>query len=187
VYSANRLGSETAPVIADALDNTSPRRLTLKGASNEITFVRRLFVRPGRKPTVKEQVMRNKVSILAAAALIAMSIVPFTNNASATPIVGALALKNAAPTNVETVRWRGRRYYGPGWGVGAGLLGGAIIGGILAAPYYGNGAYAYEPGPYIYHRGYGGNAVAYCMRRFKSYDPGSRTYLGFDGYRHPCP
>jgi BA14K-like protein len=136
--------------------------------------------------------MKNRMSILAAAALFAMSIVPFTNSASATPVVDALALKNATPTNVETVRWRGRGYYGrghygPGWGVGAGLLGGAIIGGMLAAPYYGYGPYAYEPGPYVYGRGYGGNAVAYCMRRFKSYDPGSGTYLGYDGYRHPCP
>ncbi len=136
--------------------------------------------------------MRNRVSILAAAALFAISIVPFTNNASATPVVDALALKNAAPTNIETVQWRGRGYYGrgyygPGWGVGAGLLGGAIIGGMLAAPNYGYGPYAYEPGPYVYGRSYGGNAVAYCMRRFKSYDPGSGTYLGYDGYRHPCP
>ena len=128
------------------------------------------------------------MSTLAAAALFAMSIVPFTNNASATPVVDALALKNAAPTNIETVRWRGRGYYGPGWGVGAGLLGGAIIGGMLAAPYYyGNGAYAYEPRRYVYGPGYGGNAVAYCMQRFRSYDRRSGTYLGYDGYRHSCP
>jgi hypothetical protein len=30
-------------------------------------------------------------------------------------------------------------------------------------------------------------AIAYCMQRFKSYDPRSGTYLGYDGYRHPCP
>jgi hypothetical protein len=29
--------------------------------------------------------------------------------------------------------------------------------------------------------------VAYCARRFKSYDPGSGTYLGYDGLRHSCP
>jgi hypothetical protein len=32
-----------------------------------------------------------------------------------------------------------------------------------------------------------GEAIAYCMQRFKSYDPGSGTYLGYDGLRHPCP
>jgi hypothetical protein len=31
------------------------------------------------------------------------------------------------------------------------------------------------------------NAVAYCSSRFRSYDPASGTYLGYDGYRHPCP
>ena len=31
------------------------------------------------------------------------------------------------------------------------------------------------------------DAVAYCARRFKSYDPGNGTYLGYDGLRHPCP
>ncbi|WP_347337801.1 BA14K family protein [Rhodopseudomonas faecalis] len=29
--------------------------------------------------------------------------------------------------------------------------------------------------------------VDYCKRRFKSYDPRSGTYLGYDGRRHPCP
>ena len=29
--------------------------------------------------------------------------------------------------------------------------------------------------------------IAYCARRFKSYDPQARTYLGYDGARHPCP
>ena len=29
--------------------------------------------------------------------------------------------------------------------------------------------------------------VASCARRFRSYDPESGTYLGYDGMRHPCP
>ena len=32
-----------------------------------------------------------------------------------------------------------------------------------------------------------GDAVAYCKQRFRSYDPASGTYLGYDGQRHPCP
>jgi hypothetical protein len=31
------------------------------------------------------------------------------------------------------------------------------------------------------------DAIAYCMQRYRSYDPGSQTFLGLDGYRHPCP
>jgi hypothetical protein len=30
-------------------------------------------------------------------------------------------------------------------------------------------------------------AVAYCMQRYRSYDPASRSFLGNDGRRHPCP
>jgi hypothetical protein len=30
-------------------------------------------------------------------------------------------------------------------------------------------------------------AVAYCIQRYRSYDPASRTFLGNDGRRHPCP
>jgi len=33
----------------------------------------------------------------------------------------------------------------------------------------------------------GGTEIAYCQQRFRSYDPASGTYLGFDGLRHPCP
>lgn len=28
--------------------------------------------------------------------------------------------------------------------------------------------------------------VSYCARRFRSYDPLTRTYLGIDGVRHRC-
>jgi BA14K-like protein len=31
------------------------------------------------------------------------------------------------------------------------------------------------------------NSVSYCEGRFHSYDLASGTYLGFDGFRHPCP
>jgi hypothetical protein len=31
------------------------------------------------------------------------------------------------------------------------------------------------------------NAVQYCASRYRSYDPRSGTYLGYDGYRHACP
>ena len=35
--------------------------------------------------------------------------------------------------------------------------------------------------------GGGDESVAYCMQTYRSYDPRSGTYLGNDGYRHPCP
>jgi BA14K-like protein len=29
--------------------------------------------------------------------------------------------------------------------------------------------------------------VGWCLDRYRSYDVASRTYLGYDGYRHSCP
>jgi hypothetical protein len=45
-------------------------------------------------------------------------------------------------------------------------------------PGYNDNSYAYAPGPIA--------DSGYCMQRYKSYDPGSGTYLGYDGMRHPC-
>ena len=33
----------------------------------------------------------------------------------------------------------------------------------------------------------GDDSASYCAQRYRSYDPASGTYLGFDGLRHPCP
>jgi hypothetical protein len=73
-------------------------------------------------------------------------------------------------------------YYGPGYGYGygngaaliGGLAAGAIVGGAIAAGQANAAAAAQQN-------------VAYCAQRFRSYDPASGTYLGTDGYRHPCP
>lgn len=97
--------------------------------------------------------------------------------------IGAASVMAATPADA---RWRHHRGGGGGAAI-AGFAAGAILGGALAAnrpyygrPYYYGGSYAYSPG-------YGGGAVQYCLSRFKSYDPRSGTYLGYDGYRHPCP
>jgi hypothetical protein len=81
------------------------------------------------------------------------------------------------------------------------LAAGAVVGGAIAAsqPWYGGG-YGYNPGYYGNNPGYstsyyptnyqapgGQDAAASCAQRFRSYDPGSGTYLGRDGQRHPCP
>jgi hypothetical protein len=99
-------------------------------------------------------------------------------------------------------------YHGGGRGGGfiPGAVAGAVVGGAIAA---GAGGYGYYgPG---YDQGYyggdqysdqyyddsgamaeapapaGDDGVTYCMQRFRSYDPQSGTYMGSDGYRHPCP
>jgi hypothetical protein len=103
-------------------------------------------------------------------------------------------------------RFSGGGYHGGGGyyrggGGGAfvpGLAAGSIIGGAIASQGYGPGYYA-APGPAYYDEGYddgavavapapsGGDDVAYCMQTYRSYDPQSGTYMGNDGYRHPCP
>ena len=114
-----------------------------------------------------------------------MSMVPFTTIASAMPVVDALVSRTlfrltSRPCDGAATEDGVR-------GVGAALLGGAILGGMLAAPYYTATAPTPTSPALVHGPGYGGNAVAYCMQRFRSYDPGSGTYLGFDGFRHPCP
>lgn len=75
----------------------------------------------------------------------------------------------------------GYRGHRGGVGVGAGIAGlaaGALIGGAIAsqaAPDYG------------YQQGGADDGSNYCAQRYRSYDPGSGTYLGFDGVRHACP
>ena len=79
--------------------------------------------------------------------------------------------------------------YGGGYGyggaaLGLGLLGGAIIGSQY--PYYDSGyddGASYDVSP----QDGGGDSTAYCARTFRSFDPASGTYLGYDGLRHPCP
>ena len=98
--------------------------------------------------------------------------------------------------------WNGGNWRGGDWhhhrggGFWPGFAAGAAIGGL--------GSYAYYGGPYYddsyYDDGYyddgaavavvpdgGGDAAAYCAQRYRSYDPASGTYLGYDGLRHPCP
>jgi hypothetical protein len=145
--------------------------------------------------------MSNHVSRFTATLSCVAAIALAASTASATPAIHALALKNAAPSDVETVRW------GWGWGLG-GFAAGAIIGGALAAPYYYGPRYYYSspyypayapypaypapyPAPYPpqgYYQGpAGGGDVGYCQQRYRSYDPRSGTFLGSDGQRHHCP
>jgi hypothetical protein len=142
--------------------------------------------------------MFSSVQKLSATFLIATSLASVSSLAMAAPVTNGSAIRNATPSTVETVRW--------GWGApAAAFVAGGLIGGALAAPYYyGYGPYygapyAYYPGPY-YPGAYAaappapaapayssGGSEEYCAQRFRSYDPSTGTYLGYDGQRHPCP
>ncbi|HQS07260.1 MAG TPA: BA14K family protein [Xanthobacteraceae bacterium] len=64
--------------------------------------------------------------------------------------------------------------WGPGWGYGGAVATGVVIGSAAAL------AANQGPGP-------GTNWVAYCSQRYRSYNPRTGTFLGYDGRRHPCP
>jgi hypothetical protein len=114
--------------------------------------------------------------------------------------VAANARSNFSGSNFAANRsgtWQGRHHHHHRYGgFGAGFAAGALIG---SAPYYYGGAYPYgyyDDGDYAYgddgYETYGSASVGgaddqYCAQRFKSYDPSSGTYLGYDGARHPCP
>ncbi|TQF28187.1 hypothetical protein UNPF46_27815 [Bradyrhizobium sp. UNPF46] len=116
---------------------------------------------------------------------------------TAAPLTSPLMLRSTVAPSVETVQyrrgWHGGYRGGAGIGIGAGiagaLIGGAIIGATRPYGYYGYGpGYPGYYGPvYVAPPPYVGDAVAYCAQRFRSYDPYSGTYLGYDGLRHPCP
>ena len=144
-------------------------------------------------------------SKLLAIALLAGATPWLSGVAAAAPLGPVQTLQNvAAAPAIETVqfrRWgggwrgRGRGWWGPGFA--AGVIGGAILGSQPWSGYdygyYGPGpAYSYAPNyPAPYDSGYGaapdGDSVAYCQQRFRSYNPATGTYLGYDGQTHPCP
>jgi hypothetical protein len=134
-------------------------------------------------------------ALLAGSALVAAP-------ASAAPLsstsASALTLADSGKDLVETVQYR--RYYGPRYGyygprgyyrggrgaaIGAGIAAGAI--GALAA-----GAIAAEASRPVYPAApvYGVedvDAVAYCSRRFRSYNPETGTYIAKGGVVRACP
>ena len=117
---------------------------------------------------------------------------------------GGPATNRVAANNTWNGNWNGRNWdrdndrrfhRGPGFVFGFGPT---------YAPYYDDYAYngypydtyAYDYPAYSDNTAYydaavvtdnGGNDQAYCMQRYRSYDPASGTFLGYDGIRHPCP
>lgn len=131
------------------------------------------------------------VQTFATLALTACTALAFNAPAMSAPLMQDSGL-TASSNGIENVQWRGHSGHRGGWhgdrhwrggshghyrgnyGWGpalGGLAAGAIIGGAIANSQAQADA----------------NEVAYCSQRFKSYDPESGTYLGYDGLRHPCP
>jgi hypothetical protein len=108
-------------------------------------------------------------------------------------LTGCAVLATAAPASAQA-RWHGRGFW-PG-AVAAGVVGGAVA--AATSPLWAPGYYDYYPGyaPGPYYDYYGaaapvgpvaGGDEAWCQAHFRSYNPATGTYLGFDGQYHSCP
>lgn len=99
---------------------------------------------------------------------------------------GAFMTAGISPAHAQRGRGGGGgRGRGGGGGGGAAAVGLGLLGlGIGAAI----GAAAATDEPRVYRRARPSEgAIGYCMDRYKSYDPESGTYMGYDGQPHPCP
>jgi len=125
--------------------------------------------------------------------------------AAALALTAGMALATAVPASAQWHGWHGGWHGGwhDGWGWPAATAAG-IVGGALAAatsPFWAPGYYDYYPGyaygPYGYNT-YDyvpapavtvapGGDVAWCEAHYRSYNPATETYLGFDGRYHRCP
>jgi len=107
----------------------------------------------------------------------------------AAPAVTGGAMASVGPAWSGRRHWDGRRWIGPGVGFAAGLATGAAIGGPYGYdfPYYDSYGASGDSYAYYDEQTDGSDSVAYCQQRYRSYDPASGTYLGYDGLRHPCP
>lgn len=135
--------------------------------------------------------MKRLRSALFASALAAGAALSPAGPASALPLAPAAGASHVAlpDSAVIPVSRSGRA-------LTAGIIGGLIVGGIIGshwpyryhyyAPYRVYPAYPVYPHPYWGGSGWNA-AIAYCIRRYRSYDPYSMTYLGYDGRRHRCP
>jgi len=115
------------------------------------------------------------------------------------PTTTAATTWNGGRTAWNGGTWNGGwRHHGGRWWPGA-VAAGAALGAYAAydGGYYDTGPAYYADDTY-YDSGFsddgatvavvpGGGDASYCAQRYRSYDPASGTYLGFDGLRHPCP
>jgi hypothetical protein len=126
--------------------------------------------------------------------------------ASAAPAAAGLSSLGAVDSQlVQQVQWRGRGYYGRGYrgyygrggyygpryygygrggngaAVAAGVIGGLALGAAIA------GAASAPPPPVAYApAGGGADWIAYCSSKYRSFNPATGLYLGYDGQHHPC-
>jgi len=101
--------------------------------------------------------------------------------------------------------WRGQQQQQSGWnwgqvgGTAVGTAGGQVLGGVIQRWIFGPPApppapvvvapapVVVQPAPiYVVPPVRSPSWYAYCASKYKSFDPATGTYLGYDGIRHAC-
>lgn len=139
--------------------------------------------------------MTGRLKLLASSLLAAGAL--WCGSANAAPIAAHGIAADAGIIAAQPVQWHGRGHHGRnrgGWNrgrqhwnrAGRGWGPGFSVGIGVGAPYaYGSYYDGYAAVPLAQSQSDADDA--YCEQRFRSYDPASGTYLGYDGQRHPCP
>ena len=146
----------------------------------------------------------NMLQKLGAAALLTLVMALPSQQAAAQDVLGGALLGGAAGALI------GGAVTGKGGGAAIGAVIGATTGAMIAAEgerrrsgyyYWHRGCYLQRSdrawvrvsprycGAEVYYEAPAAmdDDIAYCARRYRSYDPVSQTYMGYDGLRHPCP
>jgi hypothetical protein len=121
--------------------------------------------------------MRKTLSLILAAATLAGSL----DAAVARPLPAAAAVK-AEIASGEALRQDVQYYYRRhrGGDVALGVVGGLAAGALIA------GAIASQQAHQPLHRTQDPAYIAYCSRKYRSFDPYTGTFLARDGYRYTC-
>jgi len=120
------------------------------------------------------------------------------SGAAALALIAGTAVATASPASAAWgwhSGWHGGWHGGWGWpgAVAAGVIGGAVA--AATSPLWAPNYYDYYPG-YAYEPYYaappaavvaGGGNVTWCEAHYRSYNPATGMYLGYDGLHHPCP
>jgi hypothetical protein len=111
---------------------------------------------------------------------------------SAIAVMLALAACTAltSVTPASAAPWGWHRGWGWGGGLAAGIIGGAVAAAtspLWAPGYYGPGYGVYDYVPTAPVVVGGGGGAAWCEAHFRSYNPATGMYLGYDGVYHHCP
>jgi hypothetical protein len=104
--------------------------------------------------------------------------------ASAALLYGALAIRKAAGTEAVPVWYREW-----GWSYGPAYVEDEEMEPRYYRRYYYYDAYDRDPAfapPRYRPPAYHDIDADYCASRYRSWDPETGTFLGYDGYRHPC-